>query len=66
MEDKVFKISVAFEPQDYETVQKVARDRNLGRRGFSAAMRMIIREWQQQQEKPHAPLSTDNNQEQTQ
>ena len=36
---------VNFERCDYELVKQVARQRGLGRRGFSAAVRMILREW---------------------
>ena len=36
---------VNFERCDYELVKQVARKRGLGRRGFSAAVRMILREW---------------------
>jgi hypothetical protein len=39
--------SVALEPQDIETITKLAFDKGLGSRGFSAALRMIIREWKE-------------------
>ena len=34
-------------PQDYLTVRRLADEKGLGSKGFSAALRMIIREWQQ-------------------
>ncbi|OGO25621.1 MAG: hypothetical protein A2W33_04580 [Chloroflexi bacterium RBG_16_52_11] len=37
---------VNLEPRDYRTVRRHANRKGLGRRGFSAAMRMIIREWE--------------------
>jgi hypothetical protein len=37
---------VNLERCDYELVMQVAKQRGLGKRGFSAALRMIIREWQ--------------------
>jgi hypothetical protein len=37
--------SVALEDVDIETVDKLAEEKGLGARGFSAALRMIIREW---------------------
>ena len=36
---------VNLEPDDYNAVWGLARERGLGRKGFSAALRMIIREW---------------------
>ena len=33
-------------PQDYRTVRRLADEKGLGSKGFSAALRMIIREWQ--------------------
>lgn len=36
---------VNLERCDYDLVKQVAKQRGLGKRGFSAAMRMIIREW---------------------
>ena len=38
---------INLEPQDYQVVRRVADERGLGDKGFSAAMRMIIREWQE-------------------
>ena len=37
---------INLEPSDYQVVHRVADVRGLGDKGFSAAMRMIIREWQ--------------------
>ena len=31
--------------QDYRTVRLLAKEKGLGSKGFSAALRMIIREW---------------------
>ena len=36
---------VNLEPDDYDAVWRLAQERGLGRKGFSAALRMIIREW---------------------
>ena len=43
--ESVVRKSVAFEPSDLEAVKKVAKENGLGRRGFSAAVRMIIRRY---------------------
>lgn len=37
---------VNLEPRDYRAVQLFALRKGLGRRGFSAALRLIIREWE--------------------
>ncbi len=37
---------VNLEGRDYRIVRMVARERGLGAKGFSAALRMIIREWE--------------------
>jgi hypothetical protein len=34
---------------DYNIVRRTALERGLGKKGFSAALRMIIREWSQYQ-----------------
>jgi hypothetical protein len=36
---------VSLEKLDYRTVRQVADERGLGGKGFSAALRIIIREW---------------------
>jgi len=38
---------INLESQDYQIVRRVADQRGLGEKGFSAALRMIIREWQE-------------------
>lgn len=43
--------------QDYRTVRRLAEEKGLGSKGFSAALRMIIREWSALQ--PPASSSTD-------
>jgi hypothetical protein len=40
---------INLEPSDYQVVRRVADQRGLGEKGFSAALRMIIREWQEYQ-----------------
>lgn len=40
------------ERSDYDLVKLTARQRGLGSRGFSAAVRMIIREWSDIQPPP--------------
>jgi len=37
---------VNLERRDYDTIKQVAQDKGLGGKGFSAALRLIIREWQ--------------------
>ena len=37
---------INLEPSDYQVVRRMADVRGLGDKGFSAALRMIIREWQ--------------------
>ena len=41
---------VNLEQTDIRIVQRTAREKGLGGKGFSAALRLIIREWQAQQE----------------
>lgn len=41
----IIRRNVAFEEVDMEIVQDVQHKRGLGKRGFSAALRMIIRAW---------------------
>lgn len=47
-ETSVVRQSIALEPQDVQAVKALAKEKGLGAHGFSAAVRMIIREWQQQ------------------
>lgn len=42
---KVVKKSVALEDLDIEIVENFAEQKGLGSRGFSAALRMILRDW---------------------
>lgn len=41
----IIRKSVAFEQVDIESVNEQAQRKGLGSRGFSAALRMIVREW---------------------
>lgn len=38
--------NVVLEPRDIETVNQKARDEGFGPKGFSVALRVIIREWE--------------------
>jgi hypothetical protein len=38
---------INLERSDYQIVRQVAEERDLGEKGLSAAIRMIIREWQE-------------------
>ena len=40
---------INLEQSDYNIVRRLAEERGLGDKGFSAALRMIIREWSQLQ-----------------
>ena len=44
--------NVTLEERDYSTVRNYALEKGLGEKGFSAAVRLIIREWEALQEKP--------------
>ena len=47
---------VNLEPADYFTVKKLALEKGFGGKGFSAALRFIIREWAECcRRKPHRP-----------
>ena len=37
---------VNLERRDYDAIKKVAHEKGLGGKGFSAALRLIIREWE--------------------
>ena len=39
--------NVVLEPMDFNIVKETADKRGLGRKGFSAALRQIIREWKE-------------------
>jgi len=39
--------TVNLQPSDIHTIKKYAQDKGLGTRGFSVALRLIIREWQE-------------------
>ena len=45
MPAKYIQRVVNLEPADYRTVKQFATEKGLGGKGFSAALRMIIREW---------------------
>ena len=38
--------NVVFEPTDFEIISKLAAERGYGQRGFSIALRQVVREWQ--------------------
>lgn len=42
---KIITKNVVFEPDDFRIVAGTARLRGLGGKGFSSALRQIIREW---------------------
>jgi len=46
---------VNLERRDYDTIKQVAQDKGLGKKGFSAALRLIIREWQNLKSKINYP-----------
>jgi len=48
---------VNLEQSDFWIIKRVAQERGLGGKGFSAVLRMIIREWQKLQESPPASPS---------
>jgi hypothetical protein len=45
MKEQYLARLVNLTPQDYRTVRRLADEKGLGSKGFSAALRMIIREW---------------------
>ena len=45
----VIRRSVALEPVDDRVVRALAKKKGLGSRGYSSALRMIIREWREYQ-----------------
>ena len=45
--NKYMTKNVVLEPVDYNIVKETANIRGLGRKGFSAALRQIIREWKE-------------------
>ena len=47
---------VNLERRDYDLIKQVAQDKGLGKKGFSAALRLIIREWKELQSKISYPL----------
>jgi hypothetical protein len=49
---------IKFEQSDYQLVRRVANERGLGDKGFSAAQRMIIREWQEFQLQDRTHMTT--------
>jgi hypothetical protein len=46
---------VLLDEQDWWTVQRAAREKGLGRRGYSNALRLIIREWDYYQDPDKYP-----------
>lgn len=47
---------VNLERRDYDTIKQVAQDKGLGKKGFSAVLRLIIREWQDLKTKINYPI----------
>ena len=47
---------VNLERCDYDTIKQVAQNRGLGKKGFSAALRLIIREWKELNSKISYPV----------
>lgn len=50
---------VNLEQTDYWTVHRYADEKGLGGKGFSAALRMIIREWREHNQLEPLPSHTD-------
>ena len=51
---------INLERSDYQIVKRMAEERGLGDKGFSAALRMIIREWQNYQLQDPTLTSTED------
>jgi hypothetical protein len=51
---------INLEQSDYQVVRRVADVRGLGEKGFSAALRMIIREWQEFQLQDPAHMTAED------
>ena len=51
---------INLEPSDYQVVRRVADQRGFGEKGFSAALRMIIREWQEFQLQDPAHMTVED------
>ncbi len=51
---------INLERSDYQIVKRMAEERGLGVKGFSAALRMIIREWQDFQIQDPTLMSTED------
>ena len=51
---------INLERSDYQIVKRMAEERGLGDKGFSAALRMIIREWQDYQIQDPTLMSTED------
>ena len=50
---------INLERSDYQIVKRMAEKRGLGDKGFSAALRMIIREWQEFQLQDSIHMTTE-------
>ena len=50
---------INLERSDYQIVKRMAEERGLGDKGFSAALRMIIREWLNYQLQDPTLMSTE-------
>ena len=46
---------VNLEQSDYQVVRRLAQEKGFGGKGFSAALRLIIREWQAVYQPPPPP-----------
>ena len=51
---------INLEQSDYQVVRRVADQRGLGEKGVSAALRMIIREWQEFQLQDPAHMTAED------
>jgi hypothetical protein len=51
---------INLEQSDYQLVRRVANELGLGDKGFSAALRMIIREWQEFQFQDPAHMTAED------
>lgn len=47
MPEKFIRRVVNLEERDYSIVKRFAKEKGLGGKGFSAALRFIVREWEQ-------------------
>ena len=50
---------VSLEATDFEAIHQVAHERGMGKKGFSRALRTIIREWQACQKSQESASASD-------